>query len=619
MATLPKGISVLNGKFDLLPSKVQDFVCKKIELCSPADLHICDGSATEAQHFTNLLVEHGTAHKLEKLDNCYAVRTNPADVARVESKTIICTDTKNETIPTPKDGVKGEVGQWADPAEMEAKLGELFKGCMKGRTMYVIPFSMGPIGSPLAKIGIQVTDSTYVALSMRTMTRMGSDVMKVLGEDDFVKCSHSVGQPLPLEKEDPFNWPCNPAETIITHFPAKREIISYGSGYGGNSLLGKKCFALRIASVIGHDEGWLAEHMLILGLTNPAGEKKYIAAAFPSACGKTNMAMITPTLPGWKAECIGDDIAWMKFDEDGVLRAINPEYGFFGVAPGTSMSTNPQALMSCQKDTIFTNVATTSDGSYYWEGLEKEVDLTGQTVTDWLGEAWTPGSGKKAAHPNSRFCAPANNCKVMDPLWEDPKGVPISGILFGGRRPQGVPLVYEAFNWQHGVFIASSMCSETTAAAEHSGKTIMRDPFAMRPFFGYNAGHYFKHWLNLEKNKKHQLPKIFHVNWFRRDANGGFLWPGFGENSRVLKYICDRIDGKDIAEESPVGLVPKNNTVDIEGLGELNMKELMSVPTDYWLEQLDDVSKYYEEQFGDDLPQELWDELNAFRTRLQQQ
>lgn len=619
MATLPKGISVLNGKFDLLPSKVQDFVCKKIELCSPADLHICDGSATEAQHFTNLLVEHGTARKLEKLDNCYAVRTNPADVARVESKTIICTDTKNETIPTPKDGVKGEVGQWADPAEMEAKLGELFKGCMKGRTMYVIPFSMGPIGSPLAKIGIQVTDSTYVALSMRTMTRMGSDVMKVLGEDDFVKCSHSVGQPLPLEKEDPFNWPCNPAETIITHFPAKREIISYGSGYGGNSLLGKKCFALRIASVIGHDEGWLAEHMLILGLTNPAGEKKYIAAAFPSACGKTNMAMITPTLPGWKAECIGDDIAWMKFDEDGVLRAINPEYGFFGVAPGTSMSTNPQALMSCQKDTIFTNVATTSDGSYYWEGLEKEVDLTGQTVTDWLGEAWTPGSGKKAAHPNSRFCAPANNCKVMDPLWEDPKGVPISGILFGGRRPQGVPLVYEAFNWQHGVFIASSMCSETTAAAEHSGKTIMRDPFAMRPFFGYNAGHYFKHWLNLEKNKKHQLPKIFHVNWFRRDANGGFLWPGFGENSRVLKYICDRIDGKDIAEESPVGLVPKNNTVDIEGLGELNMKELMSVPTDYWLEQLDDVSKYYEEQFGDDLPQELWDELNAFRTRLQQQ
>lgn len=618
MATLPHGVSVINGKFDTLPSKVQEFISKKVELCSPLDIHICDGTDIEAQNFTNVLVENGTASKLEKLDNCYAVRTNPADVARVESKTIICTDNKNETIPTPKDGVKGQVGQWAKPDEMENKLTDLFTGCMKGRTMYVIPFSMGPVGSPLSKIGIQVTDSTYVALSMRTMTRMGTDVLNVLGDDEFVKCSHSVGQPLPLQKPDPYNWPCNPENTIITHFPAKREIISYGSGYGGNSLLGKKCFALRIASVIGRDEGWLAEHMLILGLTNPAGEKRYIAAAFPSACGKTNMAMITPTIPGWKAECIGDDIAWMKFDEEGQLRAINPEYGFFGVAPGTSMSTNPQALLSCQKDTIFTNVATTDDGSYYWEGLEKEVDLKGKQVTDWLGNEWTPGSDKKAAHPNSRFCAPANNCKVMDPLWEDPKGVPIDAILFGGRRPQGVPLVYEAFNWQHGVFIASSMCSETTAAAEHSGKTIMRDPFAMRPFFGYNAGHYFKHWLNLERDETHKLPKIFHVNWFRRDANGGFLWPGFGENCRVLKWICDRIDNKDVAENSPVGLIPKNNTLDLEGLGEVNMKELMSVPKDYWLEQLDDVSKYYEEQFGEDLPQELWDEVNSFKARLEQ-
>eukprot|EP00111_Clytia_hemisphaerica_P024730 TCONS_00072895-protein len=617
MASLSKNISVTHGNFETLPNKVKDFVVQKSELCQPDFLHICDGSEDEAQSLADLLVKNGTARKLEKMDNCYAVRTNPADVARVESKTLICTENKHDTVPHTKDGVRCSVGQWTEPKEMKEKLQGLFQGCMKGRTMYVIPFSMGPVGSPLSKIGIELTDSPYVSMSMGVMTRMGSKVLNSLGDGDFVKCSHSVGQPLPLEKPDPYNWPCNPEKTVITHFPADREIISFGSGYGGNSLLGKKCFALRIASAVARDEGWLAEHMLILGLTNPQGEKKYVAAAFPSACGKTNLAMLTPTLPGWKAECVGDDIAWMKFDEEGVLRAINPEYGFFGVAPGTSMETNPQALIACQKNTVFTNCATTDDGEIYWEGLEKEVNLEGRSVTDWLGKPWTKESGTKAAHPNSRFCTPAGNCKVIDPLWEDPKGVPISAILFGGRRPEGVPLIYEAFNWQHGVFVASALCSETTAAAEHKGKAIMRDPFAMRPFFGYNAGHYFKHWLSLEDDKKHQLPKIFHVNWFRKGEDGKFLWPGFGENCRVLKWVFDRVDGKHGVQKSTVGYLPENDALDLNGLDEdLNMKELMSVPTDYWMEQLDDIEKYYNQQFGEDIPQQLWDEVHSFRERL---
>lgn len=611
----PLSTQVIHGKFDSLASKVQDFVSSKAKLCQPAKIHICDGSEIEAQSLADLLVANGTAHKLDKLDNCYAVRTNPADVARVESKTVICSKKKEEAIPTPQDGVKGSVGHWADPAEMEVKLEALFKGCMTGRTMYVIPFSMGPVGSPLSKIGIQVTDSPYVTLSMRVMTRMGSNVLETLGNGDFVKCSHSVGQPLP--HTDPFNWPCNPENTIITHFPERREIISFGSGYGGNSLLGKKCFALRIASVIARDEGWLAEHMLILGLTNPQGKKRYIAAAFPSACGKTNLAMLTPTIPGWKAECVGDDIAWMKFDENGVLHAINPEFGFFGVAPGTSMKTNPEAMRSIKKDTVFTNVATTKDGDVFWEGLEKEVDVNNLEIVDWHGNDWSPGSGKAAAHPNSRFCAPAVNCKVIDPLWEDPKGVPIDAILFGGRRPEGVPLVYEARDWDHGVFVGSSMCSEATAAAEHSGKTIMRDPMAMRPFFGYNAGQYFQHWLNIGKVADRQLPKVFHVNWFRKGSKGQFLWPGFGENIRVLKWVWDRIEGKEVSQESPVGHIPKDGTIDLDGLEKLDMGELMSVPKDYWLEQLDDLEKYYNEQFGTDLPQGIWDQFHDLKKRLQ--
>jgi len=615
----PLSTDVVHGKFDLLSRKVQDFVSTKADLCKPTNIHICNGSELEAQQLSELLVANGTAHKLDKLDNCYAVRTNPADVARVESKTVICSQKKEDAIPTPAEGVKGTVGHWADPAETEKKLLDLFDGCMKGRTMYVIPFSMGPVGSPLSKIGIQVTDSPYVTLSMRVMTRMGSNVLETLGDGDFVKCSHSVGQPLPLKVEDKFNWPCNPENTIITHFPERREIISFGSGYGGNSLLGKKCFALRIASIIAKDEGWLAEHMLILGLTNPAGEKRYVAAAFPSACGKTNLAMLTPTIPGWKAECVGDDIAWMKFDEEGKLRAINPEFGFFGVAPGTSMKTNPEALKSCKKNTVFTNVATTKDGDVFWEGLEKEVDVNNTEITDWHGNPWTPGSGKLAAHPNSRFCAPAENCAVIDPLWEDPKGVPIDAILFGGRRPEGVPLVYETRDWKHGVFVGSSMCSEATAAAEHAGKTIMRDPMAMRPFFGYNAGKYLQHWLDVGEVEGREMPKVFHVNWFRRGSKGEFLWPGFGENIRVLKWIWERIEGQDVAQESTVGLIPKDNTVDLSGLDEpVNMEQLMSVPKEYWLEQLEDLKGYYEGQFGDDMPQGIWDEFNDFKKRLEE-
>ncbi|XP_012562572.1 phosphoenolpyruvate carboxykinase [GTP], mitochondrial [Hydra vulgaris] len=616
MALLPADVAVTWGKFEELPEKVKVFVVEKVQLCTPVSLHICDGSSEDGDFLINLLLQEGTAVKLEKFKNCYAVRTNPADVARVESRTIICTKNQHDTLPSHKVGIEGHLGYWADTDEEDEKLRKLFNGCMKGRTMYLLPFSMGPLGSPLSKPGIQLTDSPYVALCMRIMTRLGSSVLASLGEGDFIKCLHSVGQPLPVPA-DPYHWPCNPEQTVIAHFPERREIMSFGSGYGGNSLLGKKCFALRIGSVIARDEGWLAEHMMILSLTNPQGEKKYIAAAFPSQCGKTNLAMITPSIPGWKAECVGDDIAWMKFDEEGVLRAINPEYGFFGVAPGTSKKTNRVAEECCAHDTVFTNIATTSDGGYYWEGLEEEIDLTGLTVTDWLGKPWTPGCGKPAAHPNSRFCSPSRNCPMMDPNWEDPKGVPISAIMFGGRRPEGVPLIYEALSWQHGVFIASSMCSEATSAAEHSGKTVMRDPFAMRPFFGYNAGHYFKHWLSMNKEGR-KLPKIFHVNWFRKNAEGRFLWPGFGENIRVLSWICDRVDNKDVAVESPVGLIPKEGSIDISGLGDIDMAELMSTPKAYWLEQLNDLQKYYEDEFLNDLPTELWDEFKSFKQRIEQ-
>lgn len=545
--------------------------------------------------------------------------TDPADVARVESKTFISTERKSDTVPVTADGVKGTLGNWMSPDDTAKAFSQRFPGCMKGRTMYVIPFSMGPIGSPLSKIGIQVTDSPYVVAAMNIMTRMGSRVLDTLSDGEFVKCLHSVGAPLPMSKPAVNNWPCNPEKTLIAHIPENNEIASFGSGYGGNSLLGKKCFALRLGSKMAQREGWLAEHMLILGLTNPAGEKKYVAAAFPSACGKTNLAMMTPTIPGYKVECVGDDIAWMKFDrETGELRAINPEYGFFGVAPGTSQSTNPNAMATIQSNTMFTNVALTSEGGVYWEGLESEIkgrnDLK---IMSWKGENWTLGSKIPAAHPNSRFCAPASQCPIMDPDWQSPQGVPISAIIFGGRRPQGVPLVYESFDWAHGVFMGASMRSEATAAAEHTGKVLMHDPFAMRPFFGYNFGHYLKHWLSFESDTKLKLPKIFHVNWFRKDVEGKFLWPGFGENSRVLDWICRRVDHADCADVTPIGYLPREGSLNMDGLGnQVNMQELFDIPREFWLNECDEIEKYLHEQVNEDLPIEIAEQLYQLKDRV---
>ncbi|XP_065171307.1 phosphoenolpyruvate carboxykinase [GTP]-like isoform X1 [Atheta coriaria] len=612
-----RGISVVHGDLKHLTPKARTYLESNVELCQPERIHICDGSESENKHLLNLLQQQGTIVPLPKYQNCWLARTNPADIARVESKTFICTERRGDTIPTPKDGIKGTLGHWMSPADMDKAVKERFTGCMRGRTMYVVPFSMGPIGSPLSKIGIELTDSPYVVSSMRVMTRMGKAVLDELTTyDQFVKCLHSVGTPANGTIEMP-SWPCDPERTIILHKPQENEIVSYGSGYGGNSLLGKKCFALRIGSTIAKREGWLAEHMLILGITNPKGEKKYIAAAFPSACGKTNLAMMNPSLPGYKIECVGDDIAWMRFDENGQLRAINPENGFFGVAPGTSNASNPNAMKTIFKNTIFTNVASTSDGGVFWEGMEKEINFDNVKITDWLGRPWVKGETKTpAAHPNSRFCSPAEQCPIIDPAWEASEGVPISAILFGGRRPAGVPLVYEAKNWRHGVFVGSAMRSEATAAAEHKGKVIMHDPFAMRPFFGYNFGQYLSHWLSMEQ-RSDKLPKIFHVNWFRKSSEGKFLWPGFGENSRVLDWILRRIDGEECAKETPIGLIPKPNTLNLEGMEEdVNMDELFDIPKAFWEEEAQSIDKYFKEQVGEDLPAAIDAELKNLKNRI---
>ena len=617
-----RGYNVVNGDISKLPLKVKTFIEESVVLCQPERVHICDGSEIENEILIKSLLEAKTIIPLPKYENCYLARTNPADVARVESKTFICTEHREQAVCTPRFGIQGTLGNWISPEDYDAAIMKRFPGCMKGRTMYVVPFSMGPIASPLSKDGIQITDSQYVVCAMRIMTRMGSLVMDdiIKHEGDFVRCLHSVGMPengkIAME-----SWPCDPERVIILHKPDNNEIVSYGSAYGGNAILGKKCFALRIGSTIAHHEGWLAEHMLILGVTCPNGTKKYIAAAFPSACGKTNLAMMKSTLPGLTLECVGDDIAWMKIDSHGQLRAINPENGFFGVAPGTSAETNPNALAACSKNTIFTNVASTSDGGVYWEGLEDTIE-PGVTITDWLGNPWELGVSKTpAAHPNSRFCSPASNCPIIDEKWEDPEGVPISAILFGGRRPEGVPLIYEALNWQHGVFVGSAMRSESTAAAEYKGKVIMHDPMAMRPFFGYNFGSYLKHWLNMEKQCVHlggHMPKIFHVNWFRKDSKGKFLWPGFGENSRVIDWILRRVDGANCFQKTPIGLVPTPESLKLDHLkSELNLEELFSIDREFWLKEVEEIQTYYDNQVGADLPKQIEYQLIALKHRIE--
>ncbi|NXB32470.1 PCKGC protein, partial [Eulacestoma nigropectus] len=613
MNVMPK---VVQGDLESLSPEARDFIETNAKLCQPECIHICDGSEEENKKILDIMVEQGMIKKLNKYENCWLALTDPRDVARIESKTVIITQEQRDTTPMPKTGTS-QLGRWMSEEDFEKAFNTRFPGCMQGRTMYVIPFSMGPIGSPLSKIGIELTDSPYVVASMRIMTRMGTDVLKALGNGEFVKCLHSVGCPLPLKEPLINNWPCNPELTLIAHLPDRREIISFGSGYGGNSLLGKKCFALRIASRLAKEEGWLAEHMLILGITNPEGKKKYFAAAFPSACGKTNLAMMNPSLPGWKIECVGDDIAWMKFDEQGNLRAINPENGFFGVAPGTSVKTNPNAIKTIFKNTIFTNVAETSDGGVYWEGIDEPLPA-GVTVTSWKNKDWTPDNGEPCAHPNSRFCSPARQCPIMDPAWESPEGVPIEGIIFGGRRPAGVPLVYEAFNWKHGVFVGAAMRSEATAAAEHKGKIIMHDPFAMRPFFGYNFGKYLAHWLSMAHRPAAKLPRIFHVNWFRKDSQGKFLWPGFGENSRVLEWMFNRIEGKASAKPTAIGYIPADAALNLKGLEDINLTELFDISKEFWEKEVEEIKQYFEVQVNADLPYEIERELLALEMRIKQ-
>ena len=589
--------------------KLISWVEEMARLCQPKNVHWCDGSKEEYNSLCELMLKTGTFTKLneKKRPNCYLARSHPSDVARVEERTFICSANQDDAGPN---------NHWKEPAQMHRTLNGLFQGCMAGRTMYVLPFSMGPLESPIRKIGIEITDSPYVVVNMQIMTRAGKAVLDALGDGDFIPCMHSVGAPLrPGQADVP--WPCEPdvSRKYIVHFPEEPSIWSYGSGYGGNALLGKKCLALRIASVVARREGWLAEHMLILRLTSPEGKTHFIAAAFPSACGKTNLAMMLPSLPGWKVNCVGDDIAWIRIGADGRMYAVNPETGFFGVAPGTSVKSNPNAIHTIERNTIFTNVALTPDMDVWWEDMGVPAP---EKAIDWQGNEWTPGCGRKAAHPNARFTAPASQCPVIDPDWQKPEGVPLSAILFGGRRSSTIPLVNEALSWEHGVFLGSGCGSETTAAALGKVGALRRDPFAMLPFCGYNMADYFAYWLSMpQRTDRSKLPRIYFVNWFRKSSDDRWLWPGYGENSRVLKWICERVEGKAKAVSTPIGNLPTPDALDLTGLNipSADLQELLAVDIEGWKNEVEDIAASYK-KFNNRVPATLLEQLDILRKNL---